>query len=182
MSSFREAASMPTFRRMTARLTLVGLTASVLLSCSGYECERIATFEVPSTDSTWIAVHHQDVCGVLAHSPVEFVDLRLSKHPTRAATVLEFSGAWSGPDDVSVRWTQPRRLEVTVPNLTLFDTLTTTYKGVQITVVYDHADSLARAAWVREMNQNERELNQKIQHGSRDTNPTLRPSRSEGQN
>ncbi|MGH7632739.1 MAG: hypothetical protein ACRENC_03350 [Gemmatimonadaceae bacterium] len=143
--------------------------AAALLSCFGDERGRIATVEVPSADSTWIAVHHQDDCGVLAHSPIDFVDLHPSKHPTRAATVLEFSGAWSSQDDVSVRWIGSRRLEVTVPNLTLFDSLTTSYKDVQISVVYDHSDSLARAAWERKVVVEDSLSNQEMRQKSADT-------------
>jgi hypothetical protein len=106
----------------------------------------------PSPDSTWIAVVHQRVCsGIGTGGQDVMVDVAPAKDPKAAMTILSPDGAWTRPDDVTVRWLGPNSLEASVPNRTHFGVITTWYRGVDVHVRYLNDNPADRLSWLRTM-------------------------------
>jgi hypothetical protein len=126
-------------------LLIVGLAA---VGCRS-SCKRTWESRTLSPDSAWLAIAHEDVCEAGMVSDVQLVVELRSKDDARSGPViLAPSGDWRDPTAVGLKWLGTRRLEVSVPNRTTFDSAVSQYKDVAIQVRYEHADAADRARWL----------------------------------
>lgn len=148
----RDVAS-PVRRASAARVlyACAALAFTGVLGACGGSCTPTWSTRAWSPDGKWVAESREDVCdaGLVGSAISRGVLLRPAGRSGPETVLLVPEGQWSRPDDVTIWWTRPSELEVTVPNRTMLDTFVPRYRGVTVRVLYQNDDPADRALWVR---------------------------------
>jgi hypothetical protein len=123
----------------------------VALSCLGCggSLERIKYDTASSPDQLWTATVYLEVADRGFFSDYrKVVELR-KVNEASSAEVLCPNGQWDGGEKVSLRWREPRVLEVSVPNRTDFTCRVRELDSIEIRVTYQKDDPEDRALWMR---------------------------------
>jgi hypothetical protein len=144
--------------RTTRRLNAMFFAAAGIMVAEATpaeeQCERETMIsQLISPDDAWVAVVEEHVCsgeGLATTGVDDTVQLlRSGEKPKRGDYVFSISEQGNPLNRPLTRWLSPQKLQITIPNKSLFVLKRDRYEGIEIVVKYEPNDPAERERWLR---------------------------------
>ena len=142
----------------------VMISSGVVPARGEVECERETIAAVVSPDNIWVALVQEGVCSDGGLVTVSTNTVRLARRdstdtiqlarrpemPEHANDILVVDDYGHAENRPLTQWLSPRKLQITIPNLSGVGLQLSSYQGVEIIVKYEPDDPSAREKWKKE--------------------------------
>jgi hypothetical protein len=141
------------------------MTASFQMAAARGEvrCERQSISVEVSPDSSWVALVQEGVCSdgglvtvstytvpLIQRNLSDTIQLgRRSEEPDHEGDVFVVDDYGSPQNRPLLQWLSPRKLQITIPNISGVGLQKNNYQGVDVVIKYEPDDPAARDRWKR---------------------------------
>lgn len=133
----------------TLAVTLVGVTKTRA------ECQSELVSFLLSPDEAWAAIVQEELCtgdGPASTGVTDTVQIvARGQEPTHLNDVFGIEEHGRPENRPLIHWLAARKLQITVPNLSLIGLQKSAYAGVEISIKFEPDDPVARDRWLTDL-------------------------------